>query len=195
MDNQKLKTKDKILNSARLLISTYGCDNTTIDDILTSAGVTKGAFYHYFKGKENLCCCVVDDVIEDYKKLARSLNNELSPFEQLHCFLLQILELNQAGHWVNCKLMLRLSSDSLETHTPIMEKVHEFWNWYISFLQNLLQQGRSQNEITKNYPANIQLHMILSLVAGSILTEQVNPGAPSPKETLNALAQMLVEKR
>ncbi len=62
-------TKLRILKVARTLYSTHGFEGTTLDDIITASGVTKGAFYHYFKSKESLCIAVLDEVIDEYSKL------------------------------------------------------------------------------------------------------------------------------
>ena len=83
MTKKNSPTKDKILQSTRLLLSTHGFENTTIEDILTTAGITKGAFYHHFKNKESLCEAVLEQVIEDFNELARQLDESLSPIEQL----------------------------------------------------------------------------------------------------------------
>jgi TetR/AcrR family transcriptional regulator, transcriptional repressor for nem operon len=45
-------TKTKLLMSALKLIRTKGYGATTVDDLCQDAGVTKGAFFHHFKTKE-----------------------------------------------------------------------------------------------------------------------------------------------
>jgi TetR/AcrR family transcriptional regulator, transcriptional repressor for nem operon len=47
-------TRERILQSAEALIMDNGFAGTSIDEILKSAGLTKGAFFHYFKGKGDL---------------------------------------------------------------------------------------------------------------------------------------------
>ncbi|SCW80927.1 transcriptional regulator, TetR family [Rhizobium mongolense subsp. loessense] len=44
----------ELLNCAQRLFFAHGYDNTTINDIIREAGVSKGAFYHYFPSKEAL---------------------------------------------------------------------------------------------------------------------------------------------
>jgi TetR/AcrR family transcriptional regulator, transcriptional repressor for nem operon len=45
-------SKSKLLNAALQVIRTKGYTATTVDDICQAAGVTKGSFFHHFKGKE-----------------------------------------------------------------------------------------------------------------------------------------------
>jgi TetR/AcrR family transcriptional repressor of nem operon len=47
-------TKVKILDAALQIIRSKGYTATTVDDICKAAGVTKGSFFHHFKGKEEL---------------------------------------------------------------------------------------------------------------------------------------------
>jgi TetR/AcrR family transcriptional regulator, transcriptional repressor for nem operon len=46
--------KAKLLDSALAVIRAKGYSATTLDDICQGAGVTKGAFFHYFASKEEL---------------------------------------------------------------------------------------------------------------------------------------------
>ena len=47
-------TKKKIVSAAWKLFYEQGYDDTTIDDIVFESGTSKGSFYHYFKGKDDL---------------------------------------------------------------------------------------------------------------------------------------------
>lgn len=46
--------KEKLLNAALSLIREKGFSAMTVDDLCARAGVTKGAFFHYFKSKDEL---------------------------------------------------------------------------------------------------------------------------------------------
>ena len=47
-------SKTKLLDAALQVIRTKGYTATTVDDICHAAGLTKGSFFHHFKGKEEL---------------------------------------------------------------------------------------------------------------------------------------------
>jgi len=50
----KPSARSKILGSALSVIRTKGYAATSVDDLCAAAGVTKGAFFHHFKSKEDL---------------------------------------------------------------------------------------------------------------------------------------------
>lgn len=53
-DPAKISARIKILNAALSVIRTKGYSATSVDDLCLTAGVTKGAFFHHFKSKEDL---------------------------------------------------------------------------------------------------------------------------------------------
>ena len=54
MTSQTHASKTKLLDAALQVFRTKGYTATTVDDICNTAGVTKGSFFHHFKGKEEL---------------------------------------------------------------------------------------------------------------------------------------------
>lgn len=51
-EEQKMQTRERLLDAAFALFSTRGMEATTIDEISRIAGFTRGAFYAHFDGKE-----------------------------------------------------------------------------------------------------------------------------------------------
>ena len=47
-------TKTNLLEAALAVVRAKGYSATTVDDICQAAGVSKGAFFHHFKSKEEL---------------------------------------------------------------------------------------------------------------------------------------------
>ena len=52
--DHKDKTREKILNTAGMLFRKHGFNNTSIDQIMSSIGLTRGGFYAHFKSKNHL---------------------------------------------------------------------------------------------------------------------------------------------
>jgi TetR/AcrR family transcriptional repressor of nem operon len=51
---KQTNAKTKILDAALGVVRAKGYEATTVDDLCAAAGVTKGAFFHHFKSKEEL---------------------------------------------------------------------------------------------------------------------------------------------
>ena len=57
---KKLDAKAKLLDAALSVIRTKGYSATTVDQLCAAAGVTKGAFFHHFKSKDDLAVAAAD---------------------------------------------------------------------------------------------------------------------------------------
>jgi AcrR family transcriptional regulator len=56
------ETRSKLLASARRAFATQGYAHTSMDDFTAEAGLTRGALYHHFGGKEGLFVAVIDQI-------------------------------------------------------------------------------------------------------------------------------------
>ncbi len=52
--------RSKLLDAAFGLIRRRGYSGTSVDDLCRAAGVSKGAFFHHFRGKEDLAAAAAD---------------------------------------------------------------------------------------------------------------------------------------
>jgi TetR/AcrR family transcriptional repressor of nem operon len=58
-------SRTSILKTARKLMLKYGYAATSVDDICSGSGVTKGSFYHFFETKEALGLAVLNRFYEE----------------------------------------------------------------------------------------------------------------------------------
>jgi TetR/AcrR family transcriptional regulator, cholesterol catabolism regulator len=58
-------TRRVLLEAATALFDERGYHATSVESIVSAAGVTKGAFYHHFRGKEDVLLQIQDEYIEN----------------------------------------------------------------------------------------------------------------------------------
>jgi TetR/AcrR family transcriptional repressor of nem operon len=82
------KTRERILDAAQDLILDHGFGSTTVDAVVSRAGITKGAFFHHFGSKSDLARALVDRYalmdkqhLEHHLERARKLASD--PLQQL----------------------------------------------------------------------------------------------------------------
>ncbi len=72
------ETKRKLVDAGVKLMRVKGFNATSVDEICSAAGVTKGGFFHYFKSKEDLAQTAMSDFRE--KRISDFAN---APFRKL----------------------------------------------------------------------------------------------------------------
>ena len=61
----RIRTRGKIIKSARRLFNRHGFDNVTVQQIMAGAGLTHGGFYSYFQSKDELYIQVLGCFLSD----------------------------------------------------------------------------------------------------------------------------------
>lgn len=82
-------TRQTLLQAAFQEIYRSGFQAASLDNMLSNAGVTKGALYHHFGSKQELGYAVVDELIREHilDRWVRSLENAESPIDGLLAIL------------------------------------------------------------------------------------------------------------
>lgn len=73
MNTEHHDVRQHILDTGKAIIVGKGYSAVGLNEILTSAGVPKGSFYHYFKSKELFGVALLDDYMADYLAHLESL--------------------------------------------------------------------------------------------------------------------------
>lgn len=124
--------KQKFVKAAHALFLTKGYAKTSVNDIITHAGVSKGAFYHHFSSKSELLDAFVEVMFQEFQQLSATAPNKdtRSAIVQWNEFMLsanqwkvqykdQLLELMMVLHAEeNLPLNQRLTKKSLQLVTP-----------------------------------------------------------------------------
>ncbi len=86
MNQQTHPTRTKILDAALHVIRCKGYADTSIDDLCTAANLTKGGFFHHFKGKEDLAIAAADHFSKNADRFFAS-----APYQELSDPLFRLL--------------------------------------------------------------------------------------------------------
>ena len=84
--------RTRILDAAEELVLEQGFAGTTVDDVIASAGATKGGFFHHFASKQELARALVEryvaadlELLDDLMSRAERLSSD--PLQQLLLFV------------------------------------------------------------------------------------------------------------
>ncbi|QWK19441.1 MAG: TetR/AcrR family transcriptional regulator [Hydrogenobacter thermophilus] len=78
-----MDTKERLLNSAKKLFSKKGYYETRVSDIVADAGLSQGAFYLYFKSKEDIFKSLVKNMSDKVLKLLKEYASKEDNVEEI----------------------------------------------------------------------------------------------------------------
>lgn len=152
-----------------------GYHGTSIDDITKAAGVTKGALYWHFQGKED----VLKRIVEQYER--HFLDRLIQAVNEIKGSILDKIEkyfrYNAAFAYYNrelCVSFTTLSAELVGAHHVIEPDIRRIYGKYQNFLLNLVLQGKKENIFRKELDANLAALTIIALHDGILLQWSMN---------------------
>jgi TetR/AcrR family transcriptional regulator, transcriptional repressor for nem operon len=77
-----LETREKILEAAARLFALKGYHDAKLEEVLDTAQVTKGAFFHHFRDREDLGFAVLNWHMDRRRRVLEAIEQELPPARQ-----------------------------------------------------------------------------------------------------------------
>lgn len=144
-------TEQRILDTATKLFLKKGWEETTIQDIIDELGdLSRGAFYHHFKSKDEIIDAVTnrmfnkDDMFESVKA-----EEKLNGFEKLKK-VLQLSVINQE------QLQFAKSLPSVfSSHIFVSKQLRDCVNSVAPKLKTFFEEGLGDGSITIQYPKQV----------------------------------------
>lgn len=136
--------RPRIVETSWRLFHEKGFGETTINDIIREAGISKGTFYYYFRSKDNLLDTLSDVLDAEYKRLAADLPEEMNAFDKL-------VQLNYEIHTfindnIDYKLLAYLySTQIIKDHSSSLLDRNRY---YFRLLEQIIEEGRNKGELT-----------------------------------------------
>lgn len=144
--SDKISTKDKIVEAAWELFHQKGYEDTTIEDIIAAAGISKGSFYYYFDRKDALLDTLATIFDREYEKLKKKMDKNLNSFDKLlyinyrmHEFIEKQIDINLLASLYSTQLYSKGSSNLLDQNRV-----------YYKLVTEIIEEGQKQNQITKS---------------------------------------------
>jgi len=174
--NRGKKTRSDILQTASRLFALNGYFHTSTSDILESISISKGAFYHHFKSKEDLALAILEQLRRDYQELliepVRKVESDKRPGEMLNL----IVKLNQSGQWFNCLLIARLVQEMSQQEGKLAGEVVETVNWLIGFWREIISDAQAAGSISRSLDPRVMAELIFAAWTGVIICHELDDG-------------------
>lgn len=186
-----LERQTQILDAAEEVFARKGIDEARMDDIVQETGLSKGALYWYFKGKDEIIGAVMDRLFQYEFSQFEVLNDESkSSTERLNLFAdIFIKDLGR---------IMRLMPVAYEflslafRNKSVQKVIRQFFNRYIELFIPVIQQGIDNGEFR---PGNAQ-EMALALGAifeGTLLLWMYDSSLVDPDKHIRSGYELLMK--
>jgi AcrR family transcriptional regulator len=171
--------KQEFLSTAFEIFCEKGYDNTSINDIIEKVGVTKGAFYYYFKSKEDILQILADSQVETVLKITRQIagSTELNAVEKINLLIEKTHEFRNKNigdrlllyklleNESNARLVRKISEEIIKRGKPEMLRI--------------IEQGIDEGLFDVRFPAEaaefiLQFSIILNSQIQNIMIQKDN---------------------
>ena len=167
-------TRADILGVARRAFSERGYHSTGIADIQEVTGLTKGAFYHHFRSKEDLALAVLERARGDYTEhLFGPVMEHDGPLRRIEALLDTAVALNDRPEWCNCQMLTTLAAELTPTDGRLHGEVQSMQMEMLDFLSDCLTQAREADEIPRDLDPDGVAQWITSTITGILLARKL----------------------
>lgn len=186
-------TRSLILQANFDAIQKHGFHLLRPDKVVEKLGISKGAFYHYFNGKENLLEVIIDEMVipnhlKTWIKLERKDNDALSAIQQI--LQLQTDQLSSTDIRNGC-VADKLIHEICQEYPGLRQKLRKCSDQIIALLENTIQEGLNQGEIKPLLDANHLAYLILTVYQGSKTISKVEDSILAHKKSIKACILIL----
>ena len=189
MQQRSQSTHARLLRSAAKQFAANGYQATSVDDICSGAGVSKGAFYHHFESKQALFIALLDSWTE-------VINTGLSRFQKgtvpqtlvsMTEILPGVLSAAKGQLPMFLEFWLQASRDRKVWQASI-EPYRHFRNYFAG----LIEQGIAEGTLREVDP-EIAGQVILSMAVGILLQALLEPHGADWEDTAQQGMQILMK--
>lgn len=160
-------TAEKLLDAAQTLIQQRGYHGFSYEDVSRSVGIRKPSIHHHFPKKEDLGTQVIRRYTERFKTTLQEIERIDDPQEQLRAYTALFFRTYEPARKL-CPCGM-LGAESAALPQTVADAVQSFFSCNISWLQNLLEEGRASGSF--DFPGNAQTQalIVLSALEGSMV--------------------------
>ena len=174
--SRAFETREKILQAAARLFALKGYHDAKLEEVLDTAQVTKGAFFHHFSDREDLGFAVLDWHMDQRRRLLDAIEQEFplaedaGPLQQIFRRLDAIQEMvrRREGYKGGC-IIGNLSTALSDCHdgfrTRLAACFDEMAQEFLPHLQAAARQGRATR---RTNPGELARY-IVTVIEGAIM--------------------------
>ncbi|MCW3783194.1 TetR/AcrR family transcriptional regulator [Defluviimonas salinarum] len=180
MTQKAESTRDRLLDAARDFVMAKGFAGTSVDDVLKATGLTKGAFFHHFKGKADLARELVRryalkdlKMFQEFQRQAQEQSDD--PLEQVMAFLklFEVYISNSEDPAPGCMYAV-YTYESRQFNADVLDFVSDTLRQWTSIYVRMFQDVLDRYEPALPITARQLAEMIVSVSEGGLVLQRAH---------------------
>ena len=173
-----MNTKEVIIEKSFQLFLEKGYKEVSLNEILKECGVSKGAFYHHYKSKEELYVKVLDRFFfsyfskQDVDYSNNTLKYKVSYF--IDTFLHPYREIASLLNQKHVSAYFRFLFQAVNTFPEIRARVNRHFYTKGYYIYQVINIAKQNNEIKESIDSKLVSRQILSTIIGVLVLEGIN---------------------
>lgn len=170
-----LETREKILQAAANLIALKGYHDTKLEEILDAAQVTKGAFFHHFRDREDLGFAVLGWHMERRRQMLNAIEQELplaehaDPLQKVFRRLDGIQEMVRRRAGKGGCIIGNMSTALSDCHNGFRKRLAECFDEMAQEFLPQLEAAARQNRMIRRVNISELARYIVTVIEGAIM--------------------------
>ncbi len=194
MPTKAERTTQYIIETVAPLFNQRGYSATSLSDITSAVGLTKGAIYGNFKNKEELAL----KAFEHNKGLLilainEAVNQSDNPKDKLFAFTDFYAHYNLFSDPIGGCPILNVGVDSNQTNPELLKAVRETINEIRTIITNILEEGEQTKAFHIPIKASQFARQLFTMIMGAVSMATITQDVKFLKNTV-AYINLLIEK-
>lgn len=148
LNTKSSDTKSHILNVGYQLIAQKGFTAVGLKQILDTAGIPKGSFYHYFASKEAFGEELITHYFHHYRHRLDALSEHNTTAQQkIYEYFHFWYETQQCNHVENKCLLVKLSGEVADISEPMRQALANGYQLILAWLSNQIKMGWADGSV------------------------------------------------
>jgi len=157
-------TRLTILQKAFELIYVKGYQTTSIDDIIATTKVTKGAFYYHFKTKDEMGLAIINEILKPTltSSFIEPLQNKQNPLDAIYNLMDNLLMKNEFLKVEYGCPASNFTQEMTPWHADFNNTLNELTKQWIKVMSASIEKGKKDGFIRKEVNAKQVTMFVMS---------------------------------
>ena len=192
MKKSNLDMRQHIIDVAKSLMTHKGYTAVGLMEVLTTAGVPKGSFYHYFRSKEEFGQALLEEYFQEYiGRVDIVMAAQGTGAERLIGYLSYWAKTQAFDHPEEKCLVVKLGAEVCDLSEDMRSVLEEGTALIIQRITRCIEQGMADGSITSTQNAETLAESLYQLWLGASLLVKVRNTTAAFETALNTSKRLL----